>query len=107
MKIRPELQNDYNRYVEINADAYSKAVVCAGERLGRMLDEGKNPAEVIKSLSWKGLDSLTVYMAGAAVRTVCHFNPRGDELRIEWNKQYDTDEYGKSAVSSARFTITD
>ncbi len=41
MKIKPELEAEYKKYVEMNDDPYSKAVVLAGEN--RNLPISKKP----------------------------------------------------------------
>lgn len=62
---------------------YFKGIVDAVERVGTALDENKTPEEAIDTLKGFG---ITGFMAGIAIETVCHFNPRGDELRPAWNK---------------------
>lgn len=83
MQVKPGLEADYQKYVEINADEYSAQCVKSGEKVGALLDEGKTPEEALEGL--KG-DGITGFMAGAAINGVVHFHPRGEELKVAWNK---------------------
>lgn len=104
MNIKPELQTKYEEYVAINSgDDYSKAVIEAGEAVGKALDEGKTPEEAEKALHGFG---LTGYMAGAAASAVAHYHVRGEEFRVWWNKQYNV-ESESGTVNPAILTVKD
>lgn len=83
MKIKQDLQKEYEDYVAKNNDPYGGACVKAGEEVMRLLDEGKTPEEAEKGL--RGFD-LTGFMAGAAISGVCHFHERGEEMKAWWNR---------------------
>lgn len=83
MQVKQELQEQYDKYVEINADPYSAQVVKSGEKVGELLDAGKTAEEALEGL--KGND-LTGAMAGMAINGVVQFHPRGQELKVAWNK---------------------
>jgi hypothetical protein len=88
MRIKPEKQEAYNKYVEINTpDIYSKAVIDAGEAFGNAVDEGKSfdEADVIMSSTVTG---MTGYMAGAAMSALVNFHLRGQEIKEWWNKKW-------------------
>lgn len=90
MKIKKGLEEEYKKYVQINSeDSYSKAVVIAGEAVGKALDENKTPEEAEKEMKGHG---LTGYMAGAVAAAITHFHERGEEFRKFWNKSYDVKE---------------
>lgn len=108
MKIKEGLQEKYDNYVKINhEDGYSNGVINAGERVGIALDEGKTPQEAIEALTEGDGDGLTVYMAGAAISAVCHFNPRGDELKVAWNGRYNVGPEADGVVNPAIMTVKD
>ena len=96
-----ELQKEYEKYVKINKDGYSKAVIKAGEKVMKLLDEGKTPEEAEKGLYGNG---LTGYMAGAAIQAVVHFHERGEEIREWWNARYGV-KNAKGTVNPALMTI--
>lgn len=84
MKIKQELQQEYNQYVKTNSeDSYSKAVIEAGEAVMKLLDDGKTCEEAQEGM-YGG--ELTGYMAGAVASAVAHFHERGDEFRNYWNE---------------------
>ena len=83
MNTKPDLNEEYAEYVRINSeDEYSKAVVDAGEAVASALDEGKNANEALEQMKGRG---LTGFMASMVAKTVAHFHPRGEEIRVEWN----------------------
>ena len=96
------MQKEYDRYVKINQDEYSKAIIKAGEVVMKLLDEGKTPEEAKKGLN--GLD-LTGYMAGATIQAVVHFHERGKEMKEWWNNQYGV-KNAKGVVNPAIITLT-
>lgn len=85
MKIKEEFVPEYKDYVEKNSDPYSSAVVKAGEKVGEMLDEGETAEKALDGLLGEGLSGA---MAGAAVFGVVRYNPRGEELKVAWNKSW-------------------
>lgn len=103
MKIKKELESEYEKYITNNKDAYGKCAVDAGESVGKALDKGVTPEEAMGELS-KHKD-LTGFLAGAAIEGVCYFNPRGEELRIAWNKKYNVTEDKGGVVNPAIITI--
>jgi len=104
MKVKDGLEEEYKGYVEKNSDGYSKGCVEAGEAVGIALDNGNTPEEAIEFLHGHG---LTGFMAGAAIQGVCHFHPRGEELRIAWNKRYNVGSDKKGVVNPAIITVAD
>lgn len=104
MKIKKELQAEYAKYVAINGeDDYSKACVDAGEAVGNALDEGKTAQEALKMLHGLG---LTGFMASMAAKSVAHFSPRGEEIRVAWNEQNGI-KHDKGIVNTAILTSED
>ena len=85
MTLKSGLEKEYTHYIEVNSDPYSKAVIDAGEAVGTALDEGKTLQEAHDALYGGG---LTGFMAGSAIQAVCHFHPRGEELRVWWNEKH-------------------
>lgn len=115
MKIIENLQEEYKKYIEVNTakegdesagSSYAQGILNASERVGCALDDGKTPEEAIECLTG-GEDGkeLTGYMAGAAIAAVCHFSPRGEELRIAWNKRYGVGPEAKGTVNPAIVTV--
>lgn len=84
MKIKEGMEAEYKSYVEKNDDPYGSACIKAGEAVGQLLDEGKTPEEAGKGVHGHG---LTGFMAGAAISGVVRFHPRGEEMKVWWNKE--------------------
>lgn len=105
MKIKIGLEDEYKKYVSNNQDGYGKCAVDAGESVGLALDEGKTAEEAIEKLH--DHNELTGFLAGAAIQGVCHFNPRGDELKVAWNAKYGIGAEAKGVVNPAIVTIKD
>lgn len=107
MQIIPGLEESYKKSIvvpidgEIPAD-YFQGIVDAVERIGTSLDLGNTPEEALTELNGHG---LTGYMAGIAVDTVVHFNPRGDDLRPVWNKRCGGTGEEKGVINPAIVTI--
>lgn len=99
MKIKPEFQAEYDKYVEINsADEYSKCVITCTESFGNAIDEGKTPDEAERiMLDTEDGEGLTGYMVGAIMAAVAHFHPEGEKVRVWWNNRY--------GVSSEKGTV--
>jgi hypothetical protein len=89
MTVKPGLEIEYEMYVNNNQDGYGNSAVHAGASVGKLLDEGKTPKEAEEGLYEH---DLTGFLAGCAIEAVAHFHPRGDEIRISWNKKYGVDE---------------
>jgi hypothetical protein len=103
MNIKPELKEKYEHYVKINCeDEYSKAVIKAGEAVMTALDDGKTVEDAHNAIYGK---DLTGYMAGAAIQAVCHFHPRGEEMRLWWNKRWGVKEDKGGVVNPAILEI--
>lgn len=84
--------------------SYFEAIVAAGEAVGCALDEGKTPEEALKEFDGK---DLTGYMVGIAASVVVHFNPRGEELKVVWNKSWGGTGEEKGTINPAIITIGD
>lgn len=107
MQIKTGLEESYKKSITFTDDgdmpaSYFQGIVDAVERVGCMLDEGKTPEQALEGLN--GHD-LTGFMAGVAVDTCCYFNPRGDELRPVWNKQWGGTGEEKAVLNPAIVTI--
>jgi len=111
MKVKEGMEEAYKISIEYKDDdndgppiprGYFQGIVDAVERVGTSLDEGSTPEKALEGLM--GHD-LTGFMAGIAVDTVCHFNPRGDELRPVWNKQCGGTGEEKGTINPAIITI--
>lgn len=99
MTIKPELQQEYDKYVEVNKqDEYSYECILSGERVGDALDQGKSADEALQAMDGYG---ITGFMAGMAVNAVARFHPRGDEVRLAWNKLYGVPETEERVVNPA------
>jgi hypothetical protein len=99
--MKKELQEEYEKYININSDEYSKAVVEASENVMKLLDENKTSEEAIEGLKGFG---LTGYMAGVAIQTVVYFHERGEEIKKVWNKQNGAED-ATGIVNPALITI--
>lgn len=87
MKVKQGLEEKYKHYVEVNQeDEYSKAFIDAGEAFGTALDEGKTCEEAEKAMLEKE-EGLTGFMVSSIMKTMAHFNPRGEEVRVWWNEK--------------------
>lgn len=111
LKIKDDLKDDYNDFVEKNSqDGYSRAVVDYAEYWAKLMQvELKNGKTVIdcadstqKHLGYMG---ITGFMYGCAVQTLAQFWEQGEELRKWHNKQYGVSEEQKGTVNPAILTI--
>lgn len=103
MTTKPGTEEEYAQYVHINSeDDYSKACVDAGEAVGKLLDEGATAEDALKALDGLG---LTGYMAFAATKAVAHFHPRGEEIRVAWNKDWGAEKLERGLVNPAIITV--
>lgn len=89
MQIIESKKEEYQKYVEVNSqDDYSKCCMDAGEVFGNALDAGSTPdeanAEMCKSEAGQG---LTGFMASMIFQAIARFHPRGEEVRVWWNRQ--------------------
>ncbi len=84
MKINQGMEEEYAKYVEDNSkDPYSKSVVEAGEQVGLLLDNPKNPPyKAERGLHGFGLSG---FQGGSAIAAIAHFHPRGEEMQNYWN----------------------
>lgn len=86
MEIIKGKEAEYQKYVEVNNDPYSRAVVVCGENFGAALDAGKTPSEAEEiMLKTEEGQELTGYMVGAIMSAITHFHPRGEEVKRWWN----------------------
>ena len=106
MEIKKELKDKYEKYVKINQDdAYSKCVVDCGEIFGNFIDEGKTFDEAQKMmLDTKQGNGITGFMMGALMLAVCHFHPKGEEIKKWWNKENGREE-AKGVINPALIEI--
>lgn len=85
MKIKENLKEEYEKYVKINQeDEYSKACIDSGEIFGNALDEGKTPEEA-NEIMCETENGLTGFMASMIMKSLAHFHPRGEEVRVWYN----------------------
>jgi hypothetical protein len=106
MKIKPELQEEYAKYVELNSrDGYSKAVVSFGEAWANLMEElialGREVKDIAEAASHEAdTDGITGYMYGTATSALSHFWIHGDALRAWHNRKYVPEEQAASADES-------
>ncbi len=104
INIKPELQEEYDKYVAINQeDEYSKQVITCGELFMKGIDSNKTLDEALDS-AVKGF-GLTGYMVGALIETAAHFHQRGDEIKSWWNKRYGGTGEEKGTINPAIVTM--
>lgn len=111
MKIKQGLEETYKKYTTITPDQndpigneYAQEIVNTAERVGNALDEGKSPEEAEKECH--GHD-LTGNMVGMAMEVVVKFNPRGDEMKVWWNKHCGGTGEEKGTINPAIITFKD
>lgn len=107
MKIKENLQKEYDDYVKTNSeDTYSKACVDCGEAFGNALDEGKTPDEAEKIMCDTPMGKeLTGFMVGSIMSAIAHFHPRGEEVNSWWNKRFGGTGDEKGTINPAIVTI--
>lgn len=66
--------------------SYIMTILAAIELLGEALDDGFAPDDAIKEMK-AAYPHITYLMLVLVVQNVCNFNPRGEELRIFWDKE--------------------
>ena len=91
MKIKPELQKEYEDYVKVNSnDFYSKGVVDYAQRWADAMEAALAKGETIPACA-KGLshecdaEGITGFMYGCAVQALARFWVHGEELRTWHN----------------------
>jgi len=77
-------QSDYDKYVKMNADGYSRAVVVAGEKVMKALADGKTVKESHDEMYGQGLSG---FQAGCVATSVREFSPRGGEFGKFWDQK--------------------
>lgn len=86
MQIKLEQKEKYDKYVEINSkDPYSKACVDSADVFGTSVDEGRTFDEAQRIMHDKE-GGLTGNMMGEIMQTLVYFHPRGEEIKVWWNK---------------------
>lgn len=87
MKIKPELQDEYNKYATLNSgDPYSNRVVTYAQEWADLMEPRLTAGESLKDIAKEtsrtaDTDGITGYMYGAAVSALAHFWAHGEELR--------------------------
>ena len=113
MLIKEGKETDYKKYVEINKDPYSSAVVRFGERWAELLEKAietnGQPEKVIVLLMDKtareaDTEGITGFMYGCAVQALHEFWEYGDILNYYHNKSYGVDD-NSGTVNPAILTI--
>ena len=106
MLIKPGLENEYQKYVEINShDAYSAQVVSYGDDWAKLMEKhlahGQSVKDCAETCSHEAdTDGITGFMYGAAVSALSHFWVHGDELRHWQNRRYLDEDKAKQADES-------
>ena len=109
MRIKPNKQYEYNKFVEINSNnGYSRYVVLFMDRwadlMEQCLEDGEKISDCAERTGHKAdTDGITGFMYGCAVDALYQYWEYGDELRIWYNKKYDYD--GDGVVNPAIFRI--
>ncbi len=110
MKIKQGLEEKYKKYTTVipdredsSGDEYCQEIVNTAERVGTLLDEGKTPEEAEKE-GTHGF-GLTGNMVGEAMLIVAHFNPRGEEMKVWWNKRCGGTGEEKGTINPALLTF--
>ena len=118
MQIVDDKKDAYKKYLHKNIDSlfddkdqitkempasYILAIMLATELVGESLDDGDSPQIASNKMAGMG---LTGYMAGMAVAMVVRFHPRGEELRIWWNKQWGMERKEKGTINPALIKVS-
>lgn len=109
MKIKAEMQVEYDKYVEVNStDGYSYGIVKYAQRWAELMESeiegGKAVREIADRTSHEAdTDGITGFMYGCAVQALSHFWEYGEDLRKWHNKEYDYS--GDGVVNPAVLTI--
>lgn len=88
MKVKPDKQQEYNHFVEINSkDFYSKGVIDYMHRwadlMEQKLSEGAKLADIADNTSLSAdTEGITGFMYGAACQALYEFWEYGEVLRI-------------------------
>lgn len=118
MKVKPELQEEYNKYVSNNQDPYGKEVIEYSERWANLLEEKleNSPDATVRNILQLNADTLshkaningiTGFMYGCAVQGLARFWIYGEELRKWHNGEYGVSEEAKGVVNPAVIVIGD
>jgi len=107
MKIKPELLEEYNKYVEMNKqDDYSKACIDAGEVFMSAIEEGKSYDEAEKIMCEKE-PGMTGFMVSMIYKAVAHFHEDGQNVKNWWNKKNGVTQDIPGIVNAAVVTFND
>src|SRR5690348_12032876 len=90
MKIKPNLQTEYEEYKAKNTDPYGGAVVTFTERwadlMEKRMDKGGKIADIAKPTSHEAdIEGITGFMYGCAVQALAYFWEHGEALRLWHN----------------------
>lgn len=90
-------QKKWDKYVEINKDAYGKACVDVARKVMEYLDKEKDfdCHELLCRADEE--DDLTGFMAGCIASMVSECHSRGEEFRKKWNINYQISDEGEKA----------
>jgi len=92
MRIKPELQSQYDAYKANNSkDGYSKATLdyteAWAELMERKIQAGEQLSNIAKESSHEAdTDGITGFMYGCAVKALAYFWEHGEDLRRWHNK---------------------
>ena len=105
MKIKPELQKEYDEYKTKNSDPYGGAVVTYGERWANAMEDafsrGEKISDCAKRLSHEtDVEGITGFMYGCAVQGLAYFWEHGEELRLWDNLDTQIGTEGEKANAS-------
>lgn len=92
MKLKPDLETEYDEYKAKNTDPYGGRVVSYGEDWANLMEarmaNGENIATCAEPTSREAdTDGITGYMYGCAVAALAHFWEHGEALRLWHNKK--------------------
>ena len=85
-------QEEWDKYVKLNKDAYGKCCVDVAREVMHLLDEPNKGYEnidthriICEAEKNIGGDGITGFMAGCVAEMVSHCHSRGEEFRKAWN----------------------
>lgn len=111
MRIKPDLQPEFDNFVKINSDdAYSKATVdytiAWADLMEKGIADGMKLEDIAEEASHKAdTEGITGFMYGLAAKVLAHFWEHGEALRIWHNGQYGVGPDKKGIVNPAILTI--
>lgn len=86
--INPELEQEFNEFVEKNKDEYGWQVVMFVKDFANYMQSGKSFEEA-EDYAIKG-KGLTGFMVGAGISALAHFlpEPSNEAVRVWWNAKW-------------------